>query len=138
MVSYLCDFCILLVKNGTTFFTITLVPSSGSCSVHPVHASAAGSSLQLRGQAAGDPNGGAPVRPHGPPEVQVMRESNKKDRQLLTSVCVPRINQKIPRGPPSPPAPVMHSPTRKVTVKEQKEWKIPPCISNWKNAKVSS
>lgn len=31
----------------------------------------------------------------------------------------------------------MHSPTRKVTVKEQKEWKIPPCISNWKNAKVS-
>lgn len=29
----------------------------------------------------------------------------------------------------------MHSPTRKVTVKEQKEWKIPPCISNWKNAK---
>jgi SNW domain-containing protein 1 len=47
-----------------------------------------------------------------------------------------RINKKIPRGPPSPPAPVMHSPTRKVTVKEQKEWKIPPCISNWKNAKV--
>lgn len=48
-----------------------------------------------------------------------------------------RINKKIPRGPPSPPAPVMHSPTRKVTVKEQKEWKIPPCISNWKNAKVN-
>nr|CAD7573980.1 unnamed protein product [Timema californicum] len=47
-----------------------------------------------------------------------------------------KINKKIPRGPPSPPAPVMHSPTRKVTVKEQKEWKIPPCISNWKNAKA--
>jgi len=46
-----------------------------------------------------------------------------------------RINTKIPRGPPSPPAPVLHSPTRKVTAKEQKEWKIPPCISNWKNAK---
>ncbi|XP_014483177.1 PREDICTED: puff-specific protein Bx42 [Dinoponera quadriceps] len=46
-----------------------------------------------------------------------------------------KINKKIPRGPPSPPAPVIHSPTRKVTVKEQKEWKIPPCISNWKNAK---
>ena len=46
-----------------------------------------------------------------------------------------KINKKIPRGPPSPPAPVMHSPTRKVTVKEQKEWKIPPCISNWKNSK---
>jgi len=46
-----------------------------------------------------------------------------------------KINQKLPRGPPSPPPPVMHSPTRKVTVKEQQEWKIPPCISNWKNAK---
>lgn len=30
---------------------------------------------------------------------------------------------------------VLHSPSRKVTVKEQKEWKVPPCISNWKNAK---
>ncbi|XP_074631241.1 SNW domain-containing protein 1-like [Acropora palmata] len=46
-----------------------------------------------------------------------------------------KTNKKIPRGPPSPPAPVMHSPSRKVTVKEQQEWKIPPCISNWKNAK---
>lgn len=46
-----------------------------------------------------------------------------------------KINTKIPRGPPSPPAPVLHSPTRKVTAKEQKEWKIPPCISNWKNSK---
>jgi len=46
-----------------------------------------------------------------------------------------KINRKVPRGPPSPPAPVMHSPTRKVTAKEQQDWKIPPCISNWKNAK---
>merc|ERR1719431_1265382 len=46
-----------------------------------------------------------------------------------------KINKKVPRGPPSPPAPVMHSPTRKVTAKEQADWKIPPCISNWKNAK---
>jgi len=46
-----------------------------------------------------------------------------------------KTNKKIPRGPPSPPAPVMHSPTRKTTVKEQLEWKIPPCISNWKNPK---
>jgi len=49
-----------------------------------------------------------------------------------------RTNKKIPKGPPSPPAPVMHSPNRKVTVKEQQEWKIPPCISNWKNAKVET
>ena len=46
-----------------------------------------------------------------------------------------KINKKLPKGPPSPPAPVLHSPTRKVTVKEQQEWKIPPSISNWKNAK---
>jgi hypothetical protein len=36
-----------------------------------------------------------------------------------------KINKKIPRGPPSPPAPVMHSPTRKVTVKEQQVCHIP-------------
>ena len=38
-------------------------------------------------------------------------------------------------APPSPPPPVMHSPPRKVTVEEQREWKIPPSISNWKNPK---
>ena len=31
--------------------------------------------------------------------------------------------------------PVMHSPPRAVSAKEQQDWKIPPCISNWKNAK---
>jgi len=46
-----------------------------------------------------------------------------------------KVSSKVPRGPPSPPAPVMHSPTRKTTVKEQQDWKIPPCISNWKNQK---
>lgn len=46
-----------------------------------------------------------------------------------------KTSKKVPRGPPSPPAPVLHSPSRKVSVKEQKEWKVPPCISNWKNAK---
>ena len=46
-----------------------------------------------------------------------------------------KVSTKVPRGPPSPPAPVMHSPTRKTTVKEQQDWKIPPCISNWKNQK---
>lgn len=46
-----------------------------------------------------------------------------------------QISKKIPRGPPSPPAPVMHSPTRKTTVQEQQEWKVPPCIPNWKNSK---
>lgn len=42
---------------------------------------------------------------------------------------------KVPRGPPSPPVPVMHSPPRKVSAADQKMWTIPPCVSNWKNAK---
>ncbi|XP_039530950.1 SNW domain-containing protein 1-like [Pimephales promelas] len=46
-----------------------------------------------------------------------------------------KINKKIPPGPPSPPAPVKETPRRKITVEEQQKWKIPPCISNWKNAK---
>jgi len=44
-------------------------------------------------------------------------------------------HKRIPRPPPSPPAPVLHSPPRKVTKEEQEAWRIPPCISNWKNAK---
>lgn len=45
---------------------------------------------------------------------------------------------KAPRGPGSPPVPVMHSPPRPITVQDQQNWKIPPCISNWKNPKVSN
>ncbi|KAB8360665.1 hypothetical protein FH972_024402 [Carpinus fangiana] len=44
-------------------------------------------------------------------------------------------HKKIPRGPPSPPPPVMHSPPRKLTAEDQEMWKIPAAISNWKNAK---
>lgn len=44
-----------------------------------------------------------------------------------------KLNQKIPAPPPSPPAPVMHSPPRKVTAEENNKWKIPPCVSSWKN-----
>ena len=43
--------------------------------------------------------------------------------------------KKIPRGPPSPPPPVMHSPPRKLTAEDQEAWKIPPPVSNWKNPK---
>ncbi|KAI5290499.1 mRNA splicing protein [Ascosphaera aggregata] len=42
-------------------------------------------------------------------------------------------HKKIPRGPPSPPPPVMHSPPRKLTAEDQEAWRIPPAISNWKN-----
>ncbi|VDQ04449.1 unnamed protein product [Trichobilharzia regenti] len=48
-----------------------------------------------------------------------------------------KINQKIPRGPPSPPPPLMHSPARKVTVKEQQDWKIPPFHINENFAKLA-
>ncbi|KAI1342055.1 SKIP/SNW domain-containing protein [Xylariaceae sp. FL0016] len=44
-------------------------------------------------------------------------------------------HKKIPRGPPSPPPPVLHSPPRKLTAEDQEMWKIPPPVSNWKNPK---
>ena len=43
--------------------------------------------------------------------------------------------KKMPRGPGSPPVPVLHSPPRKLTVEDKQAWKVPPCISNWKNAR---
>lgn len=33
------------------------------------------------------------------------------------------------------PVPIMHSPPRKSTAQDQQDWIIPPCVSNWKNAK---
>ncbi|EFJ10710.1 hypothetical protein SELMODRAFT_447254 [Selaginella moellendorffii] len=44
-------------------------------------------------------------------------------------------HKRVPKPSGSPPVPVMHSPPRPVTVKDQQDWKIPPCISNWKNPK---
>jgi SNW domain-containing protein 1 len=44
-------------------------------------------------------------------------------------------HKKIPRGPPSPPPPVMQSPPRKLTAEDQEAWRIPPPVSNWKNPK---
>ncbi|KAF8779883.1 hypothetical protein HU200_002150 [Digitaria exilis] len=43
-------------------------------------------------------------------------------------------HKRVPRASGSPPVPVMHSPPRPVTVKDQQDWKIPPCISNWRLA----
>jgi len=42
---------------------------------------------------------------------------------------------KAPRSGGSPPVPVLHSPPRKLTAVDQQNWKIPPCVSNWKNIK---
>ncbi|KAK9449054.1 SKIP/SNW domain-containing protein [Limtongia smithiae] len=42
---------------------------------------------------------------------------------------------KVPRGPPSPPAPLLRSPPRKLTAKDQEDFMIPPSVSKWKNPK---
>jgi len=69
-------------------------------------------------------------------------DPNAKERlvkittQLSDPLQPPRFKHKrIPRGVPSPPPAVVHSPPRKLTVNDQQNLKIPPCISNWKNAK---
>jgi SNW domain-containing protein 1 len=43
--------------------------------------------------------------------------------------------KRIPRDSADVAVPVMHSPPRKLTAEDQQNWKIPPCISNWKNAR---
>ena len=44
-------------------------------------------------------------------------------------------HKRIPKPPASPPAPILHSPPRKLTVEQVKGWRIPPCVSSWKNPK---
>ena len=44
-------------------------------------------------------------------------------------------HRKVPGGPAEDPVPILHSPPKKLTVEDQQNWKIPPCISNWKNSK---
>lgn len=68
--------------------------------------------------------------------------SGAKERIIALSVVPvdplepPKFKHKrVPKASGSPPVPVMHSPPRPVTVKDQQDWKIPPCISNWKNPK---
>ncbi|POS84535.1 SNW domain-containing protein 1 [Erysiphe pulchra] len=76
------------------------------------------------------------------PANQMGDNSKKKDRILKIverqqdPLAPPKFkHKKIPRGPPSPPPPVMHSPPRKLTAEDQEAWKIPPPVSNWKNPK---
>jgi len=44
-------------------------------------------------------------------------------------------HMKVPRVNTEPPPPIVHSPSRKLTAQDQKDWKIPPCMSSWKNAR---
>jgi SNW domain-containing protein 1 len=44
-------------------------------------------------------------------------------------------HKRIPKAFRSAPIPLMHSPPRPLTMQDQLDWKVPPCISNWKNSK---
>ncbi|KAK3403528.1 putative puff-specific nuclear protein Bx42 [Sordaria brevicollis] len=76
------------------------------------------------------------------PSAQMGDNSKKQDRIMKIverqrdPMEPPKFkHKKIPRGPPTPPPPVMHSPPRKLTAEDQEAWRIPPPISNWKNPK---
>ncbi|SBT32045.1 pre-mRNA-processing protein 45, putative (PRP45) [Plasmodium ovale wallikeri] len=44
-------------------------------------------------------------------------------------------NKKLPNLKNSPDYPLLRSPNRKLTTDEENDWKMPPCVSNWKNNK---
>ena len=44
-------------------------------------------------------------------------------------------HKELPAASTEPPVPILQSPPRKLTAEEAAAWKIPPCISNWKNSK---
>lgn len=76
------------------------------------------------------------------PSAQMGDNSKKQDRIMKIverqkdPMEPPKFkHKKIPRGPPTPPPPVMHSPPRKLTAADQEAWRIPPPVSLWKNPK---
>ncbi|KAK0752161.1 SKIP/SNW domain-containing protein [Schizothecium vesticola] len=76
------------------------------------------------------------------PSAQMGDSSKKQDRIMKIverqkdPMEPPKFkHKKIPRGPPTPPPPVMHSPPRKLTAADQEAWRIPPPVSLWKNPK---
>lgn len=78
------------------------------------------------------------------PAIQGMGHNSGASQRIIRMVEAPldplepprfKTNKKIPRPAPSPPAPVLHSPPRKLSQADQQRWKIPPCISNWRNPK---
>lgn len=71
-----------------------------------------------------------PLEEGAPQRIIQMHETQKDPLQPAQFK-----HKRIPQGPGSPPPTILHSPPRKLTAKDQLDWKIPPCISNWKNAK---
>lgn len=45
------------------------------------------------------------------------------------------LHKKLPPPPPDAPVPIMHSPPRKLTAEDHEAWRIPSCVSNWKNTR---
>ena len=43
--------------------------------------------------------------------------------------------KKVPRDLAAEPVPILKDAAKKLTAEEQRAWKIPPCISHWKNSK---
>jgi len=69
-----------------------------------------------------------PVDPLEPPKFRARKMP--KGQLFFGSPCM---SHRLSLGPAEAPVPIMHSPPRKVSPQEQQEWKIPPCLSNWKN-----
>ena len=89
-------------------------------------------------------NTGPLGRPKVHPQTQFLqiKDSNNNSRIVrLTEAPVDPLeplkfhHKKAPRPPPSPPAPVLHSPPRKPSQAAYNAWKVPPCVSSWKNPK---
>ena len=88
---------------------------------------------------------------HRPEEAQIIRYTPEEHTAGYTKATKQRIVKlveapvdplersrfRLTKAPPKvadAPVPIMHSPTRKTTLTEQDDWKIPPAISNWKNS----
>jgi SNW domain-containing protein 1 len=77
------------------------------------------------------------------PSLQGSNISDSSSQRLIQLTELPKDpleptkfkTKKIPRESDEAPVPVMHSPPRKLTYKDQQDLKIPPCISNWINSK---
>merc|ERR1712113_495984 len=77
------------------------------------------------------------------PKTQYLQSSTEKNPRVIQMQEIPsdpldppkhRL-MKVPRAPYNEPVPVMHSPPNTSDSKKTLNWKIPPAVSNWKNAK---
>eukprot|EP00347_Sterkiella_histriomuscorum_P004365 403360736 len=72
------------------------------------------------------------LNPHQQSQQRIIQVSTVQEDPLEP----PRFKHKrIMRPHGSPPPQINRSPPRKLTNKDMQDWKVPPCISNWKNAK---